>query len=156
MVWPGTPDDSIQFVDVKDLAIFTVDCLEQKISGTYNMTNPARAYTMGKLLEDCRALTAADVDPVWIGTEFAYEQGLIGGRELPIWHPSSGPEASAGGFSAARAIKAGLRNRPARETLRDILAWWDTLDAERTDKLRAGLDAAREAEVIAAWKAHKG
>ena len=155
MVWPGTPDDSIQFVDVKDLAIFTVDCLEQKISGTYNMTNPARAYTMGKLLEDCRALTAADVDPVWIGTEFAYEQGLIGGRELPIWHPSSGPEAAAGGFSAERAIKAGLKNRPARETARDILAWWDTLDAERTGKLRAGLEAAREAEVIAAWKARE-
>ncbi len=156
MVWPGAPDDSIQFVDVGDLANFTVDCLEQEISGTYNMTNPARAYTMGKLLEDCKALTAAEVDPVWIGTEFAYEQDLIGGRNLPIWHPSSGPEASAGGFSAARAIKAGLRNRPARETLRDILAWWDTLDAERTGKLRAGLDAAREAEVIAAWKAHKG
>lgn len=156
MVWPGTPDDSIQFVDVRDLAVFTVDCLEQEISGTYNMTNPAGAYTMGKLLEDCKALTAADVDPVWIGTEFAYEQELIGGRNLPIWHPSSGPESAAGGFSAARAIKAGLQIRPARETARDILTWWDTLDAERTGKLRAGLDATREAEVIAAWKAHKG
>jgi len=153
MVWPGTPDDTIQFVDVGDLAIFVADCLEQNIAGTYNMTNPPGAYSMGKLLDDCKALTAADVDPVWINTEFADEQGLIGGRSLPIWHPSSGEHAAAGGFSAVRAINAGLRNRPARETLRDILTWWDTLPAERTAKLRAGLDAAREVEVIAAWKA---
>lgn len=153
MLWPGTPDDAIQYVDVSDLANFVADCLEQDISGTYNMTNPAGAYTMGKLLGDCRALTVADVDPVWISAEFASEQGLIGGRALPIWHPSSGADAAAGGFSAERATKAGLQNRPARETLRDILTWWDTLPAERTGELRAGLDAAREAEVIAAWKA---
>jgi 2'-hydroxyisoflavone reductase len=153
MIWPGTTADSIQLIDVRDLANFTVDCLEQDISGTYNMTNPAGAYTMGMLFEDCRALTAAAVDPVWISEEFAYEQGLIGGRGLPIWHPSTGPDASSGGFSAQRAIKAGLQNRPERETLRDILTWWDTLPAERTAKLRAGLDAAREAEVIEAWKA---
>ena len=68
-------------------------------------------------------------------------------------HPSTGPDASSGGFSAQRAIKAGLQNRPERETLRDILTWWDTLPAERTAKLRAGLDATREAELIEAWKA---
>ena len=153
MIWPGTPGHTIQFIDVRDLASFVGDCLEHDISGTYNMTNPAGAYTMGMLLRDCAALTAAAVDPVWISEAFAYEQGLIGGRDLPIWHPSTGPQASSGGFSAERAVGAGLRNRPARETLRDILSWWDTLPAERTGKLRAGLDADREAELIEAWKA---
>jgi 2'-hydroxyisoflavone reductase len=153
MIWPGTPADSIQFIDVRDLAVFVVDCLEQDVSGIYNMTNPAGAYSMGRLLDDCRALTRAEVDPIWISAAFAYEQRLIGGRTLPIWHPSSGPESAGGGFSAERAMEAGLQNRPARETVRDILTWWDTLPAERTEKLRAGLDAAREAEVIAAWKA---
>lgn len=153
MIWPGMTGDTIQLIDVRDLANFTVNCLEQDISGIYNMTNPAGAYTMGMLFDDCRALTAAAVDPVWISEEFAYEQGLIGGRGLPIWHPSTGPDASSGGFSAQRAIRTGLRNRPERETLRDILTWWDTLPAERTAKLRAGLDAVREAELIEAWKA---
>ena len=44
-------------------------------------------------------------------------------------------------------IKAGM--------LRDLIAWWDTLSAERTGKLRAGLSPDREAAVIAAWKAQK-
>lgn len=153
MVWPGTPEDAIQFIDVGDLATFVADSLEQDISGIFNMSNPPGAYTIGRLLADCRALTAVDVDPVWISAAFAYEQGLIGGRELPIWHPSTGPQAAGGGFSAERALKAGLHNRPARETLRDILTWWDTLPSERREELRAGLDATREAEVIAAWKA---
>lgn len=153
MIWPGAPEDAIQFIDVRDLANFVRDCLEHGISGTYNMTNPAGVYTMGRLLEDCTALTAATVDPVWIGEAFAYDQGLIGGRDLPIWHPSTGPDAASGGFSAERALEAGLQNRPASETLRDILSWWDTLPAERTGKLRAGLDADREAELITAWKA---
>ena len=156
MIWPGMPEDEIQFIDVRDLANFVRDCLEQDISGIYNMTNPAGVYTMGRLLDDCVALTAATVDPVWIGEAFAYDQGLIGGRDLPIWHPSTGPQASRGGFSAERALKAGLQNRPPRETLRDILSWWDTLPAERTGKLRAGLDASREAELITAWKARSG
>lgn len=152
MIWPGTPGDTIQLIDVRDLANFVRDCLEQDISGTYNMTNPAGAYTMGMLLDDCQVLTAATVEPVWISEAFAYEQGLIGGRDLPIWHPSTGPQAGSGGFSAERALEAGLQNRPERETLRDILSWWDTLPAERTAKPRAGLDAEREAELIAAWR----
>jgi 2'-hydroxyisoflavone reductase len=59
MLWPGTPDDSIQIVDVRDLATFTIDCLEKDISGIYNMVNPPKSYTMGALLEDCRAISSA-------------------------------------------------------------------------------------------------
>ena len=153
MIWPGRPTDRIQIIDVEDLAIFTIDCLERRIAGIYNMATEDGVCTMGSLLEDCRAITAADVNPLWISEEFAYEQELIGGRALPIWHPEGGPMAGNGAVIAARAREAGLRNRPVRETARDLLRWWDTLPEERTAKMRAGLDAAREAEVIAAWKA---
>lgn len=156
MLWPGTPDDPVQVVDVRDLANFVADCAEQEKSGTYNMVNPAGAYTMGTLLADCEAVTATSVDPVWISEDFAYEQGLIGGRTLPVWHPGSGVNAAGGSFSGERARAAGFRNRPERETIRDLLSWWDTLPAERTGKLRAGLDPDREAAVIAAWKGREG
>src|SRR5690606_15039019 len=36
MLWPGSPSDPIQIIDVRDLANFTVDCVEQRITGTYN------------------------------------------------------------------------------------------------------------------------
>ncbi len=36
MLWPGSPQDNIQIIDVRDLANFTVDCVEQKIAGIFN------------------------------------------------------------------------------------------------------------------------
>ena len=40
MLVPGTPADQIQIVDVRYLANFVVDSLEQEITGIYNMVNP--------------------------------------------------------------------------------------------------------------------
>jgi len=152
MIWPGKPADTIQVVDVRDLANFTIDCIEQEISGTFNMVNPAGEYAMGQLLADSQAITATTVEPIWIGEDFAYEQGLIEGRTLPVWHPTTGEAAAGGSFSGKRARSAGFMGRPERETLRDLMTWWDTLPSERTEKIRAGIEAEREAEVIAAWK----
>lgn len=155
MIWPGTPEDPVQIIDVRDLANFVVDCLENETSGTFNMATPAGVYTMEEMLNDAQAVTASAVEPVWISEEFAYEQSLVGGRELPVWHPKSGADAAGGSFTAERARKAGLRCRPERETMRDLMVWWDSLPAERTGKLRAGMSPDREAAVIAAWKAQK-
>jgi len=103
---------------------------------------------MGSLLDDCTAVTAANVEPVWISGDFLTSNGLEGGSDFPIWHGAGELE-----FSSERATQAGLQSRPVRETARDLLTWWDTLPEERTAKLRAGLSVEKEAEVIAAWKA---
>ncbi len=151
MLWPGTPDDHLQVVDVRDLATFTIDCLDHDISGTFNMVNPPRSYTMGRLLEDSQAISSADVEPVWVAEEFLAGQDLSGGsRELPIWQ---GGASRSFGVSADRALAAGFEHRPERETARDLLAWWDTLPEERRASPKAGLPPDREAELIAAWKA---
>ena len=113
------------------------------------MVNEPRAYTMGKLLEDCQAVTATDVDAVWVAEEFVKAQGLNPGGQLPIWQGSG----NAFGMSAARAVAAGMQMRPERETARDLLAWWNTLPEERRANIKAGPSAEKEAEVLAAWKA---
>ncbi len=150
MLWPGTPGDVLRIVDVRDLAHFTIDCLDFDIKGTFNASNPAGSYTMGELLEDCIAVTAADVEPVWVAQEFLAGKGLQGGsRELPIWHG----DADAMKFSTERALAAGMHNRPERETARDLLTWWDTLPEDRRAGRRTGMSPEKEAEIIAAWKA---
>jgi 2'-hydroxyisoflavone reductase len=152
MLWPGTPDDVLQIVDVRDLAYFTIDCLDRDINGTYNMVNPPKQYTTGKLLEDCRAITASDVSPIWIDQDFLAANGLTRGREIPIWRGTG----TGFGLSVDRATAKGFQHRPERETARDLLVWWDTLPAERREKPKAGPSAEKEAEVIAAWKARQG
>jgi 2'-hydroxyisoflavone reductase len=152
MLWPGTPQDFIQIVDVRDLATFTVDCLDRNISGTFNMVNPPREYTMGKLLEDCQAVTATSVEAVWVPEEFLKTNGLNPGAQIPIW----GGEARSMGFSTDRAIAQGMQHRPERETARDIMAWWNTLSEERRANLKAGPGVEKESEVLASWKKASG
>lgn len=152
MLWPGSPAHTIQIIDVRDLANFVVDCLERRIMGIYNTVTPIGSYTMGDLLEDSQAVTASGVDPVWVDEAFVEAEGLMDKGGLPIWHPGVGEYAAMSSISGERARAAGLRNRPVRETIRDLTTWWKTLPDRRTKQLRAGLSAKREAELIALWK----
>ncbi|HEX6637378.1 MAG TPA: NAD-dependent epimerase/dehydratase family protein, partial [Steroidobacteraceae bacterium] len=47
MLAPGTPDDPIQFIDVRDLAGFVRRCAERGTAGIYNLVTPPRWATMG-------------------------------------------------------------------------------------------------------------
>jgi 2'-hydroxyisoflavone reductase len=156
MLWPGDASYPTQIIDVRDLANFTVDCVERHVTGTYNTVTPVGSYTMGHLLEDSQAVSGASVDPVWVDEEFverALEENTVQNRGMfPIWHPLSGENAAVSSVSGARARAAGLHNRPVRETIRDLLSWWRTLPEERTATMRAGMPAELEAKLIALWK----
>lgn len=157
MLWPGRPGDPIQIIDVRDLATFTIDSLEQRMSGTFNMAIPEGSYTMGELLTDCKAVTGSDVDEIWVDEDFVDEarrRHTVRNRGmLPVWHPQRGENAMPARFLTARAQAAGLHTRPVRETLRDLMAWWQTLPVDRTAALAAGMSAEFEAEMIALWRA---
>ncbi len=156
MLWPGRPGDHIQIIDVHDLANFTVDCAERKIAGTFNAATPEGGYTMGQLLADCRAVTAAEVDDIWVDEAFALAANanapVRNYGAFPVWHPQRGPNAMGAQFIAAAARDAGMQNRPVRETIRALLDWWETLPDERTSNLQAGVMPEYEAELIARWK----
>lgn len=156
MLWPGAPDGKIQIIDVRDLANFVVDALEQHITGTYNTVTPAGSYSMGNLLADSMAVTGVEVSPIWVSAEFIEEQKLGEDRSLPIWSPATGEYAAVPLVNGERAAAKGLRNRPVRETARDLLSWWKTLPLERTQNVRAGLSAEREAELLALWHKQNG
>lgn len=152
MLWPGDPGATIQIIDVRDLAEFTIDCVERQTTGVFNTVIPEGSYTMGNLLDDCRAVTDAEVEPIWVSEAFILEQDAAANGALPIWHPQHGPDAVKFQVSGARAREAGLHTRPVRETTRDLMRWWSTLPAERSAQPRVGLSAEREAALLAAWK----
>jgi 2'-hydroxyisoflavone reductase len=151
MLWPGTPDDEIQIIDVRDLANFAVDVAEQHTTGIYNTVTPVGTFTMGDLLADSLAVTAADTTPVWVDYDFLEENGATEGNALPIWPPPEPEYAHAARVSGKRAAAKGLHNRPTRETARDTIRWWKTLPAERSATLRAGLAAEKETELLIKW-----
>ena len=147
MLWPGNPSDPIQIIDVRDLANFTIDSLEQRITGTYNTVTPPGNFTMDDLMEDSVAVTAAEMTPVWLSASFLSEHDAL--PQIPIWSSPDGEESKAALVSGERAFAKGLKNRPTRETARDTIAWWKTLPEDRTAELRAGLSREKEAELLA-------
>lgn len=153
MIWPGTPADKIQIIDVRDLANFTIDVCENRTVGTFNTCSPAGSFNMGDLLEDSLAVTAADMTPVWVDYDFIRSQDTGEGNSFPIWSPPLPEYAGSADVSGERAVAHGLKNRPTRETARDTVTWWKTLPAERTEKMRAGLSPDIEARLIEAWHA---
>jgi 2'-hydroxyisoflavone reductase len=72
---------------------------------------------------------------------------------MPAWIPPTGNYAGFGLRSTAKAQAAGLKYRPLQETVDDTLQWWLGLPEERRARPKAGLTAAREAEVLKAWHA---
>lgn len=153
---PGGPEYPIQIIDVRDLANFTIDCIDQQITDTFNTVTPTGSYTMGQLLEDSQAVSASKIEPIWVDEAFVNEaqanSELQNWGMFPIWHGLDGDSANVSSISGAKAVAAGLHNRPVRETIRDLLSWWNSLPEDRTATMRAGMSRDVEAELIAAWK----
>jgi 2'-hydroxyisoflavone reductase len=74
---------------------------------------------------------------------------------MPVWVPSNSDMMGFSRRNNGKAVAAGLTYRPLARTALDTLAWFKTLPAERQAKLRAGIDPAREREVLAAWKSSR-
>ncbi|MBD3221570.1 NAD-dependent epimerase/dehydratase family protein [bacterium] len=157
---PGDGSTPVQVIDGRDLAAFEALCMEKRPVGAFNVAgpHPQNPLTMGRLLRTCRGVSGSDARFVWADAEFLTGQEVGAWMDMPCWVPTEGEYAGFGSNSNARAVAAGLAFRPLSTTLRDTLAWYDGLDAERRESIsqRAGLSAAREQEVLAAWRAARG
>lgn len=151
---PGSPDDPVQFIDVRDFADYIVHAVYAGLVGTYNVDGPIggiggssghaargasavipdtlpgsalrQGVTMGEMLEACRvAVGPPDVRFTWADATWLNEHEVHMWSHMPVWIPP-GPETS--GFHTrdlSRAVATGLRTRPLAESIRDTLHWFD-------------------------------
>lgn len=147
---PGQPDHPIQYIDVCDLADWTIKMLENGRTGIYNATGPQPAVTLGGLLETCLRVTGSGARLHWLSEAFLLENGAQPWGELPLWLPESDPE-SVGmeQVSVDKAVQAGLVFRAVEDTVRSTLRWAATRPADHA--WRAGM--AREKELALLQKA---
>jgi 2'-hydroxyisoflavone reductase len=154
---PGNPTDPVQFIDARDLAEWTIRMIEARETGTYNATGPAKPLTMAEMLAGIKAVTTAGAQFTWVPADFLTAQGVRGWRHMPVWVPQTPDNAGFSARSVAKAVAKGLTFRPLAVTAKDTLDWAKTRPAEQQAKLAegavAGISMAREAEVLAAWRA---
>ena len=88
-------------------------------------------------------------------TDFLEKEKVAPWSDMPVWVPPRGEMTGFSRTGIRRALDKGLTFRPLAETTRDALAWFKSQPAERQAKVRAGLSAEREKEVLAAWHARE-
>lgn len=142
-VRPGLPT---QFIDVRDLAEWTLTMAEQRATGIYNATGPARRLTLGEVLGACARSTNAQAEIVWASQKFLLAHEVKPWMDLPLWIPDPDAEAF-NTIRVQRAVDAGLRFRPLEETIRATLAWLDSLEGAPPGAV--GISLEREAELLA-------
>jgi 2'-hydroxyisoflavone reductase len=150
---PGEPNAIVQFVDVRDLAVWMVRAAERRVRGVFNATGPGEPMTMRSLLEMIREVTQSDARFTWVPSELLVKRGVAPYSEMPFWLPSPYDACS---FDVSRAVEAGLTYRPAVQTVRDTWHWlqngWEAeapARAERRLRIPAGISAERESELLA-------
>jgi len=146
MLVPDTPDVPTQVVDVRDLADWLVDNAENHTTGTYNAVGPVTPF--GTWVEQSRSVAGHTGPVVLADADWLLHHGVsqyMGPDSLAMWIVDS-TMAGWSSRSGTAAQHAGLRHRPRRELLLDVLAW------EREEGLTrprsTGLSAERESELL--------
>jgi 2'-hydroxyisoflavone reductase len=145
---PGDPKDPVQYIDARDLAEWTIRMAENRETGIYNATGPAKPIGVGGMLEGIKDAEKSNATFIFVPYDFLKQQNVAAWSDMPVW---AGDELGLSRTNINRALGKGLTFRPLEETTRDTLAWFKSLPTDRQSKMHAGLTPDREAEVLAAW-----
>ena len=148
---PGRADDPIQIVDVRDLAEFMVRLLEEQRSGVYNVAGPAGTLTMPAFLDQAKAALGSHATFTRVD-----DYDFLAAHEIDEAIPWAMLKGSDDGMMSIRnhkAIAAGLTFRPLATTVRDTLAWWQTVPEARRANPHFAITPEKEALALTDWHA---
>lgn len=120
---PGSPERTVQFIDVRDLAAWTIDSALNSIDGVFNVPGSDQPLCMKDFLEACSESTGGHPNYRWCDDDFLISEGLAPYFTPPMWTPLKGPMSGMGSVDCGRAHAAGLKTRPLADTLRDTYSW---------------------------------
>ena len=111
---PDVKDHHIQMTDAVSLSRFIIHTAENGITGKYNVAYPSMTFKsyISSLIE----ITGKPKKQHWIPGDFLIKNEVVPYREIEYWKVRSPGSYY---FSVDKALKAGLKNRPVSEMLRD-------------------------------------
>jgi 2'-hydroxyisoflavone reductase len=144
---PGSPDRSIQPVDVRDLAEFAVRSAAHGISGAYNATAPIGRETFGGMLSACAQVTRSGAEFIWVPDQQLLAYGVRQWSEMPLWRTFPGVWQ----VDSASAQAQGLECRPLAETVADTWSWMQSEHMQPVDERadEVGISRERERRILA-------
>lgn len=150
---PGKLDDPAQWIDVRDLTEWMVRLGERGTSGVYNAVGPRTVCGIGELLYGIKACYGNDARFTWVPEAFLTKQRVRSWAEMPVWSYTGATTVAFSTSVIEKAKAAGLTFRTLEDTVRSAMTWYHSRPAVEQEKLRAGITAEREREVLALWHA---
>src|SRR5256885_15931068 len=82
---PGKPSDPVQFIDARDLAEWTIRMAENRETGIYNATGPAKPLGIGGMLDGIKGTLKAGAEFTLGSEEIFNEQKMEPWSDMPVW-----------------------------------------------------------------------
>jgi 2'-hydroxyisoflavone reductase len=105
---PKNLDTTLQYIDVRDLAIFTIDAIEKDLQGDFHVCENATKFSIA--VEEIRTTTNSKSQLKQVDSE--------DDSQFPMWAPA---DTGVLAMNPAKAKAAGLTNRPLAQSIRDIV-----------------------------------
>lgn len=112
VILPGTGNDYLQVVDVRDIAAFVVKVLENDIGGIFNLAGERVTWAEFVRLLGIR-------EPVWTPVDQLEAQNIPLSR-FPLFRPAGSIRSGLMHISSEKAKQAGFQVAPLSQTLADI------------------------------------
>lgn len=149
---PGDGTAPVQFIDVRDLAEWTLRMAEQKKTGIYNATGPEERLEMQGFLETVRETVNQEANLEWVNEKFLEEHKVEPYTDLPTWIPESLNMEGHSTVDIRKALADGLTFRPLQETIKDTYEW--ASGRPEGHEWQNGLDPKRETKLLDEWENH--
>ncbi len=150
---PGKQTDTVQYIDVRDLARWMIHLMENRIAGTFNGAGPASPMSPAAFVHGAHGAFGTPISYTYIDDyDFLKAQNL---RFLCPWVMPDGVYAGMCRADNTKALANGLTITPLAKTMEDLQTWWysDAVSEERRANLLAKHDIViREEAIIKAWK----
>jgi len=151
---PGVGENTVQMIDVRDLASFILRACVDNLEGPFNTVAPDPPAVMLEFLSHCAAATGGKNSVAWVAEDFLLAKGIVPFIDMPVWldAPSKGLTCA----SAVRAKAAGLDCRPLSDTVRDTAEWLSAHNIQQPAQgyrgRHYGLSPEREAQLLEQWR----
>src|SRR5213594_2475109 len=116
---PGSLEDPVQFIDARDLAEWTIRMAENRETGIYNATGPAKPLEIGQMLNEIKDALHSSATFTWLPADFLQQHKVEPWSDMPVW---TGKESGLARAKIDSALNKGLTFQPLAETARDTLA----------------------------------
>src|SRR5260370_5442704 len=73
---PGNPSDPVQFIDARDLAEWTIRMVENRETGIYNASGPAKPLGIGKMLDEIKNALNSNATFTWVPADLLKQQSI--------------------------------------------------------------------------------